>query len=204
MPRKVSRIRERIRSRSLFFCICKKMTLDLENGITSNKDCDCSICLEEMTNFKTIDCGHHFHKECIDRWIRENENPECPICRAQIKVHIPLYVNLKFKCISCMKQTTFFAFYILTLNNVYMATSLNDNFGLFWIFTTMCSASHPKSLYMSGMMGIMYSSFEVGNIVYDDIYISESTSSYFVYYLCLSLQALIIVIVSLQWGTLVS
>ena len=39
----------------------------------------CSICLEENPDHILINCGHHFHKECIEQWLRIK--PICPLCR---------------------------------------------------------------------------------------------------------------------------
>jgi hypothetical protein len=51
-------------------------------------DCNdsCSICLDkytENTYKRTLDCSHHFHKKCIDKWFMncDEENIHCPICR---------------------------------------------------------------------------------------------------------------------------
>lgn len=45
----------------------------------------CSICLEELgegDSLGSLPCGHkHFHKKCIDEWIRISNNNSCPICR---------------------------------------------------------------------------------------------------------------------------
>jgi hypothetical protein len=40
----------------------------------------CSICLEENTNY-TTECGHVFHKDCIDKWKHYNT---CPYCRTEL------------------------------------------------------------------------------------------------------------------------
>ena len=47
----------------------------------------CSICLEEIWNGKVqltvmTDCGHRYHKECLDNWLKIKEN--CPLCREKI------------------------------------------------------------------------------------------------------------------------
>lgn len=42
----------------------------------------CTICLEVVENNrnkKTLRCNHHFHADCINRWLRSR--PHCPICR---------------------------------------------------------------------------------------------------------------------------
>ena len=44
---------------------------------------ECPICLESM-NLKTsviTTCGHQFHKNCYDTWIKQNILNPCPICR---------------------------------------------------------------------------------------------------------------------------
>ena len=50
--------------------------------INKNK---CSICLEnyKINEYKRIlpSCNHCFHKKCIDKWFKENDSKECPICR---------------------------------------------------------------------------------------------------------------------------
>ena len=48
----------------------------------------CSVCLEnytEKTYKRTLDCTHHFHKKCIDRWFMncKEDHIHCPICRKQ-------------------------------------------------------------------------------------------------------------------------
>ncbi len=75
--------------------------------ITQNDDeiNDCSICMEQLSKIPEENkklkikldergrpiCGHTFHKECIDNWIRTkiNQNsaiyPLCPECRTEIK-----------------------------------------------------------------------------------------------------------------------
>jgi hypothetical protein len=54
----------------------------------------CSICLEsyeEKTYKRKLDCGHHFHKKCIDKWLKKcisDENLHCPICRKQYEMSV--------------------------------------------------------------------------------------------------------------------
>ncbi|KAM5549011.1 putative RING-H2 finger protein ATL21A [Rosa sericea] len=49
----------------------------------------CTICLEEFgaenDDVFCMPCSHVFHgKECIEKWLRENDN--CPVCRFQLHV----------------------------------------------------------------------------------------------------------------------
>lgn len=42
---------------------------------------ECSVCLDEISSNKlhTTQCGHHFHRDCINNWRRMKNN--CPNCR---------------------------------------------------------------------------------------------------------------------------
>lgn len=43
----------------------------------------CAICLDKFTpceGYRTLICGHDFHKRCIDKWFLEGSQ-ECPCCR---------------------------------------------------------------------------------------------------------------------------
>lgn len=45
----------------------------------------CVICLtnlEEKEKVKGLQCGHFFHPDCIDPWLKAKD--ECPICRQKI------------------------------------------------------------------------------------------------------------------------
>ncbi|RHY69931.1 hypothetical protein DYB30_006823 [Aphanomyces astaci] len=47
-------------------------------------DCeDCVICMSCMNDAVTLPCGHHFHSDCIDAWLRLFST--CPTCRHQIQ-----------------------------------------------------------------------------------------------------------------------
>ena len=62
----------------------------------------CSICLEEYienTYKRTLDCNHHFHKKCIDKWLKkcEEENIHCPICRNQYNIPLEFVSNFSIQ-----------------------------------------------------------------------------------------------------------
>lgn len=47
---------------------------------------ECSICLEDISEGKTLEvvkCGHFFHNDCINAWLVNND--KCPLCRKKIK-----------------------------------------------------------------------------------------------------------------------
>jgi hypothetical protein len=45
---------------------------------------DCVICIDNISlsdeNLIKLECGHYYHKKCIDTWVNDNFN--CPICRS--------------------------------------------------------------------------------------------------------------------------
>lgn len=43
----------------------------------------CNICLSDMKEFITINCGHCYHKECVGKWLLNNTT--CPCCRIVVK-----------------------------------------------------------------------------------------------------------------------
>ena len=70
-----------------------------KTNIQKIKSHECSICFEEVKkNQVTLNCGHVFHKKCLQPWIKQkicnNENPSCPTCRDIIynKSHKERYI----------------------------------------------------------------------------------------------------------------
>ncbi len=62
----------------------------------------CSICLEEYvenTYMRTLECHHHFHKKCIDKWLKkcDDENIHCPICRNQYNIPLEFVSNFSIQ-----------------------------------------------------------------------------------------------------------
>ena len=49
---------------------------------------ECAICHELLTTkVRTLECGHRFHKECIEQSLRAGFN-SCPLCRTHISSDI--------------------------------------------------------------------------------------------------------------------
>lgn len=49
------------------------------------EDAECCICLcsyDDGVEIRELQCGHHFHCTCIDRWLRMNST--CPLCKLNI------------------------------------------------------------------------------------------------------------------------
>jgi hypothetical protein len=54
-------------------------------SIKTKKESDCTICMEKIeknTSVYKISCNHEFHKQCLDKWLKEKF--ECPTCRSSI------------------------------------------------------------------------------------------------------------------------
>lgn len=49
----------------------------------------CSICREEIGNKMVTNCGHVFHKNCLNESLKHNE--KCPLCRETIKLSLFTY-----------------------------------------------------------------------------------------------------------------
>jgi hypothetical protein len=48
----------------------------------------CNICLEDYQkgdHLKSLSCPHSFHKECIDKWLKQVAS--CPICKKEVEMY---------------------------------------------------------------------------------------------------------------------
>lgn len=49
----------------------------------------CCICLAKYANnddLRELSCGHFFHMECVDKWLKINAL--CPLCKSEVGVGI--------------------------------------------------------------------------------------------------------------------
>ena len=54
--------------------------------VKEENEAECPICLESLNKGeyeKVLECKHTFHKKCIDRWFKK-DNDFCPMCRLKI------------------------------------------------------------------------------------------------------------------------
>lgn len=58
----------------------------------------CPICFDSIIQTKTLNCGHQFHRQCINKWLEVGVKI-CPCCKA--RTNSPNQYE-KFSCISIM------------------------------------------------------------------------------------------------------
>ena len=54
--------------------------------------CECSICLNPVRYTrasKQLECGHLYHRECIDKWMEVGDT--CPMCRSHVPSAVPKF-----------------------------------------------------------------------------------------------------------------
>lgn len=53
-------------------------------GARTRKRIRCVICMNSKFTKIKLECGHIFHRKCIDEWARWK--PKCPVCSADIEL----------------------------------------------------------------------------------------------------------------------
>lgn len=77
-------------------------SIDELNGYSD--DIDCVVCLCEMSKrqrLRKLECGHVFHKKCLDGWLNQLHFT-CPLCRSPV----PNVTNSKSK-MECSNSSWF-------------------------------------------------------------------------------------------------
>jgi hypothetical protein len=62
------------------------VTFDPRSNILGDGDMDCSICFgnyEEGESIRKLQCGHHFHRDCVDAWL-VSRKCSCPMCLREV------------------------------------------------------------------------------------------------------------------------
>jgi E3 ubiquitin-protein ligase RNF38/44 len=60
-------------------------TKRFKDGVVKKEDASCAICLsdyeaDEVVRF--LPCGHHYHRNCVDKWLVTNK--ACPFCKRNV------------------------------------------------------------------------------------------------------------------------
>jgi len=104
-----------------FKTILDKTALVNKNN-TFLEDNECSICFDSMEHSKNIlRCGHSFHEECINEWIKIK--PNCPLCRIYIQLNLKIRAR-KIKNIFVRFMITGYNGYIL-IEKYYLDIKIN-------------------------------------------------------------------------------
>jgi len=57
------------------------------SGAAASGATECAVCLSELADGEKVralpSCGHVFHVECVDAWLRSRTT--CPVCRAEVR-----------------------------------------------------------------------------------------------------------------------
>ncbi|XP_072954661.1 RING-H2 finger protein ATL66 [Typha angustifolia] len=66
--------------------VISNFPIRLHRASPTGDDVQCSICLSSLVEGEKVrvlpSCGHCFHPECVDAWLRTQSS--CPLCRASI------------------------------------------------------------------------------------------------------------------------
>jgi len=60
------------------------------------QETSCAVCLgdfEENCEMRQLPCNHHFHKPCIDKWLKRNQ--VCPLCLQDIQTKTASLIKKK-------------------------------------------------------------------------------------------------------------
>eukprot|EP01134_Creolimax_fragrantissima_P001467 CFRG1467T1 len=92
-------------NRGVSDAVIKKKTIrcKFRHGMYDKVDASCCICLNEYEDgvrLSTLPCKHHFHKKCVEAWLRINQS--CPLCKrlldppgstSELNTNIPSHVD---------------------------------------------------------------------------------------------------------------
>ncbi|KAH7861487.1 hypothetical protein Vadar_026806 [Vaccinium darrowii] len=58
---------------------------------------ECTVCLsnlEKGEEIRNLKCNHTFHKACVDKWLQQDSEVTCPLCRSSV---LPEEIMVKLK-----------------------------------------------------------------------------------------------------------
>ena len=147
---------------------------------------ECSICLEEIEeiepsensylvenitkkykNAKALDCGHIYHKKCINSWMKTN--PSCPYCRKFFINKIPCYIKKQGEKLSS-RGTIFIDDNIHREVNIYIKNIFSKS------FTVSFNRFNIVSVHMLPTKKILLTCFKTLHSEKDIFEISVKTS----------------------------
>uniref|UniRef100_A0A4W6EH54 RING-type domain-containing protein n=1 Tax=Lates calcarifer TaxID=8187 RepID=A0A4W6EH54_LATCA len=71
----------------------------------SEEDLCCPVCQEVFRDPVVLSCSHSFCKDCLKRWWREKQTPDCPVCkRRSSREDPPVSLVLKKLCESFLQE----------------------------------------------------------------------------------------------------
>ncbi|XP_060920645.1 E3 ubiquitin-protein ligase TRIM39-like [Labrus mixtus] len=71
----------------------------------SEEDLCCSVCCDIFRHPVLLSCSHNFCKACLQRWWREKQAQECPVCRKRsLRSEPPINLALKNMCEAFLLQ----------------------------------------------------------------------------------------------------
>ena len=88
----INNINNRFLNKNILQCEWTGHTPTIKNKSYIKLGDECSICNEKIffhSHSFLGDCGHAFHKKCINKWYIRKEN--CPICRKELSIWIEFY-----------------------------------------------------------------------------------------------------------------
>ncbi|XP_031164468.1 nuclear factor 7, brain-like [Sander lucioperca] len=70
----------------------------------SEEDLCCPVCRDVFRNPVLLSCSHSFCKDCLQRWWRQKQTRECPVCKTTSKSNPPCNLVLKNLCESFLLE----------------------------------------------------------------------------------------------------
>lgn len=116
--------------------LCSKNTsnensLCHEHNVKIIKTDTCNICLSELNEYVYIQCGHSFHKECINEWLSNKKT--CPCCRKIVREIMSLdeifnclnQISLDINEYGNIRMTRDFIEWIFEMSRIYISDISN-------------------------------------------------------------------------------